>query len=155
MNSILMRTLCGMAAAALLLAGLALALDKRQEHGLAVAAHDQAVQQVVFQRHADETASHVSALLTQAHNGLASLEPVPRKWTTYPLLVKADMDAAQTSCLLRLLGKTDAWSFLRVQSLTIRSTCGIEPCATFHVDLQADAYAPVETSKVSHGPNLH
>jgi hypothetical protein len=155
MNSILMRTLCGVAAVALLFSGLIFALDKRQKHGLAVEAHDQAVKQVVSQRHADETAKHVAALLTHAQDTLLRLEPMPGTWTTYPLLVKADMDAARASHLLRLLGKTDAWSFLRVQSLTLSSTCGVEPCATFHVDLQATAFAPVDNSEEFHGPDLH
>lgn len=155
MISILLRTLCALTTVALLFSGLVYALQKRQEHDLAVHAHHQAGEQAAVQRQADTTAEHAAKLLTQAQDALLRLEPVPGAWTTYPLLVNADMDAEQTAQLLRLLGKNDAWSFLRVQRLTLRSNCGVEPCASFHVDLQADVFTPVNISEATHGPNLH
>lgn len=145
MNSSLIRTLCGIAAAALLFAGLAFALDKQRDYEQALAEHDEFRRLTFSKRQASETADQALVLVNQALGVLASLEPAPREWTIYPLVVKGEMDAAQTSHLLRLLGKTDDWSFLRTRTLTLRSACGVEPCAAFFIDLQADVYAPVRT----------
>lgn len=147
MNSILLRTFCGIAVVALLFAGLASALDGRQEYAAAAAAHDDAKRLELTQRQAAESARQALDVLRQAVGVLERLEPVPREWTVFPLAVKAELDAPQTAHLLRLLGKSDPWSFLRTLSLNIQSKCGTEPCSTFLIDLHAEAYAPVQQTE--------
>lgn len=156
MNIILARTLCAVAVVALLFAGLGFALHRHQEHEQALAAFAEARRMAVTHGQVAMVADQAMARLDQARSILARLGPAPREWTTYPLTVKAEMDPVQTQHVLRLLGKTDAWTFVRTQELVMRSTCGLEPCAVFQVDLRAEAYAPVKHHQWDqHGSDIY
>lgn len=143
MHGLLIRSICTALAVGLLFSGLLFARAGHWEHARAVAGLER-VQGELADRDRDRAVMEAAwERLDRAEAILAGLEPVPRNWTRYPLVMSSVLESGQAGHVLGLLGRRDGWTVLRTEALTIRSDCGLEPCDRFHVDLRAEAFAPV------------
>jgi hypothetical protein len=148
MRGLVIRFACAVVCMALFVAGLVFARTQHVEHVRARAELAQVRQERAALRQAAEISRQAWQLLDQAGAELAALEPVPINWTSYPLAISTTLDPTQTRHALGLLSRVDDWSFARTHKLTLRSECGTDPCATFHLDLEATIYAPTNPGEV-------
>ena len=143
MHGLLIRSICTVLAVGLLFSGLLFARGGYREHALALAGLERVQGELAGRERERAVVVAAWERLDRAGAILAGLEPVPRDWTRYPLVMTSVLESGQAGHVLGLLGRRDGWTVLRTEALTIRSDCGLEPCDRFHVDLRAEAFAPV------------
>jgi hypothetical protein len=153
MHGLLIRSFCTVLAVGLLFSGLYFARAGYREHALALAGMERARAELASRDQERAVVEAAWERLNRAQTILAGLEPVPRDWTSYPLVMAAVLESKQAGHVLGLLGRRDGWTMMRTEALTIRSECGLEPCDRFHMDLRAVAYDPVPINTRNFGGN--
>ncbi|GAB6057707.1 hypothetical protein [Desulfonatronum parangueonense] len=151
MQNLLIRSIFALLAVGILFAGLRFAMAGHQEHARALAGLERAQRELAERERERDQLAIAWQRMDQAGTLLSTLEPVPRHWTSYPLVMRAVLDREQAGSALRLLGRGEDWTFLRTEALTMRSECGLEPCDRFHIDLRAEVFAPIPAFSMEHG----
>ena len=151
MHGLLIRSVCTMLAVGLLFSGLLFARTGYREQALAQARLERVQAELASRDREQAIGLAAWKHLDQAGAVLSALEPVPRDWTRYPLVMSSVLGSEQADHVMGLLGRRKGWGVLRTEALTIRSDCGLEPCDRFHVDLRAEAFAPVPVANRNYG----
>lgn len=146
MCGLLIRSICTVLAVGLLVSGLLFARAGHLEHARALNGLERVQRELADREQERGVLEAAWERLDLAGGILAGLGPVPREWTSYPLVMSAALGSGEADHVLGLLGRGDDWTLLRTESLTLRSDCGLEPCDRFQVDLRAVVYAPVSNS---------